>query len=365
MSSEFAADPAVSSAGLESQAKKPIASITFLRKNLLRQRDASGTALAGCDRLLEDAEYLLKYACRSGIELDEKIVQTIISAGAAPQLSSEETVTALAAVTTLAEKLKPVSAETLRACEHQAQHTIQRYWKYSLLLGVPLIILSLLSFLANGLTKSITDDITRANALAIALIPVMQTPPTEQANKTFAADQQVVANLQQFAAVMRDSEAKSHQLGYFILTFDKNRKAAEELQIQLPIVPIREVIRDILTYQTVRDFATQIQDRTASLYGAVSSIVLPPLYAVLGALAYLLRSISEQVRLRTFTPSPTDTARFMIAAIGGGVVGLFSNFTLGQGSVLSPLAIAFLVGYATDVFFSFLDGVQQTKSKSI
>jgi hypothetical protein len=98
----------------------------------------------------------------------------------------------------------------------------------------------------------------------------------------------------------------------------------------------------------------------------LSNFLLPPLYAMLGACAYLLRSFSEQVKARTFTPSTTDSARFIIAAIGGGAVGLFSSFTPGQVTSLSPLAIAFLVGYATDIFFSFLDGLQPafTKAKS-
>ena len=60
-------------------------------------------------------------------------------------------------------------------------------------------------------------------------------------------------------------------------------------------------------------------------------------------------------------PSRTDSARFIIAAIGGGAVGLFNNFTLGES--FPPLAIAFLVGYATDIFFSFLDRVQQSFTK--
>jgi len=40
-------------------------------------------------------------------------------------------------------------------------------------------------------------------------------------------------------------------------------------------------------------------------------------------------------------------------------VGLFSNLTIGQGASLSPLAVAFLIGYAADIFFSFLEGSMQ------
>jgi len=93
----------------------------------------------------------------------------------------------------------------------------------------------------------------------------------------------------------------------------------------------------------------------------LSNFLLPPLYAILGgACAYLLRSFSEQVRTRTLSPSRTDSARFIIAAIGG-AVGLFNNFTMGES--FPPLAIAFLVGYATDIFFSFLDRIQQSFTK--
>ncbi len=66
---------------------------------------------------------------------------------------------------------------------------------------------------------------------------------------------------------------------------------------------------------------------------------------------------------RTFTPSVANSARFLVAAIGGAVVGLFNNFTVGQGASIPPLAIAFLVGYAVDVFFTFLEGLLQVFTK--
>jgi hypothetical protein len=50
------------------------------------------------------------------------------------------------------------------------------------------------------------------------------------------------------------------------------------------------------------------------------------------------------------------SSRFFVALIGGTIVGLFNNFTV-PGASLSPLALAFLVGYGADFFFSFLDGL--------
>jgi hypothetical protein len=83
------------------------------------------------------------------------------------------------------------------------------------------------------------------------------------------------------------------------------------------------------------------------------------LYALLGACAAVLRAFSKQVEARTFAPSYATPARFVIAGIGGSVVGLFNNVAIGQGLSLSPLAVAFLIGYATDIFFSFLEGSTQ------
>jgi hypothetical protein len=113
-------------------------------------------------------------------------------------------------------------------------------------------------------------------------------------------------------------------------------------------------------YQHVRYFAQSIQHSVATSFGAVATCILPMLYAVLGACAFLLRSFEEQIRTRTFTAGDKHVARFLIAAIGGLIVGLFSNVNFAQGATLSPLAIAFLVGYAIDIFFSFLEGFLQT-----
>jgi len=64
--------------------------------------------------------------------------------------------------------------------------------------------------------------------------------------------------------------------------------------------------------------------------------ILPVLCALLGACAYLLRMYQDQVKSHTFTGSDTHAVRLVIAAIGGGVVGLFKNFTAGDGASISP-----------------------------
>jgi len=132
----------------------------------------------------------------------------------------------------------------------------------------------------------------------------------------------------------------------------------------LPDLPSAAATRT-LVYQDVRYFAQSLVDAVSVYYGAITTCILPVLYALLGTCAYLLRSFEQQISTRTFIPSSANTARFLIAAIAGAVVGLFNNFNISQTASIPPLAIAFLLGYAVDVFFAFLDGLMQTFTRSV
>ena len=57
--------------------------------------------------------------------------------------------------------------------------------------------------------------------------------------------------------------------------------------------------------------------------------------------------------MSTFVPSRSDSAHFLIAAIGGAVIGLFNSFSITQSASISPLAAAFLVGYAVAIIQAF------------
>jgi hypothetical protein len=95
-------------------------------------------------------------------------------------------------------------------------------------------------------------------------------------------------------------------------------------------------IQRTAVYLDVRYFAQSLVDNASVFYGAITTCVLPVLYALLGTCAYLLRTFEQQMSARTFTPSVANSARFLIAAIGGAVVGLFNNFNIIGGSLAAP-----------------------------
>jgi len=122
-----------------------------------------------------------------------------------------------------------------------------------------------------------------------------------------------------------------------------------------------ELTDRVAEYQQVRSFGNQIVEKASVYYGAFAISILPVLYALLGAVAYLLRSYEQQSKNRTLVSGEKPIARLLIAGIGGLVVGQFNN--VAQGINITPFAVAFLVGYAVDVFFTFLEGLFQMFTK--
>jgi len=126
----------------------------------------------GISKMLKDAEYLLDYAAEAGIELDKDLLRTIIAADTADFLSDEETANLMEAISRLARHLYPVTAETVRLSKDNAgAHQAVRFYSRCALLLLPLLVLfSTISFIVTGLSNSITEDINRANQLAVSLI---------------------------------------------------------------------------------------------------------------------------------------------------------------------------------------------------
>ena len=340
----------------------------------------------------DDALRLLLYAAEMGKEVDDTTRASVLRASIATRTGWDGTVAAnlLAALTKLSAQASPVTAESLKAYSDETRPTIRSLRKWTIWLAIPIIVFSLLGFVSSAISNVIRADITTANDLVVKLRPELGTaaaPKGGTPDKPLPEglnEGEVITQLQQYASTIRAIDARSRQLNWFVLraerdpfaqyrwnsklSLDKNRDNQKilkgKLQLEVGLSNMPESLDKLTdTYQDVRSFAQDVLDLVSVYYGAVTTCLLPVLYALLGACAYLLRSFEEQLKTKTFVPSRSNWARFLIAGIGGAVVGLFGNFTVTQGASISPLAIAFLVGYAADVFFSFLEGMLQTFNK--
>jgi hypothetical protein len=109
-------------------------------------------------------------------------------------------------------------------------------------------------------------------------------------------------------------------------------------------------------YGILRLAAVQAQEEAGLEVGVVLSFILPLLFGVIGAIAYVVRSISNEISSSTFSrAAPIQyLMRVTLGALAGVVVGFFTN--LSTQLALSPLALAFLAGYGVEALFAMFDG---------
>ena len=131
--------------------------------------------------------------------------------------------------------------------------------------------------------------------------------------------------------------------------------------LEKPLIPedaIDDGMQKLAVYQDIRAMAQNAERTSDIFWGAITSYLLPVLYSVLGASAFILRESVDQNFKKTFDPEYSrfaNRARLITAVIVGAVIGLFNGLWTTSIATASPLAVAFLAGYAADTFFSFLD----------
>ena len=109
----------------------------------------------------------------------------------------------------------------------------------------------------------------------------------------------------------------------------------------------------IRLYQAIREYAQDSVAINKSEVAAVSTYILPCLYALLGAFLYTCRS---SARRKHSDPIEGHNSRYAMAFIVGATISVFSSL-IPKDLLLSPLAIAFLAGYSIDAFVSRLDAL--------
>jgi hypothetical protein len=347
-----------------------------------KEPDRSDESPDYLDDALKHAELLLKHAVEKGTEIDPNIRNSIWQARGAAKSNRWDEVTAanlLTALTRLAAQVKPVTVKSLECSNKDTKKVLLCYYTVAAFLALVIGTFSVATFVASALSSAIRTDIVTGNELAVKLRVQLGPWPLETRHGVPPKNDEgdVITELQQFASTIRAIDGYARQLNWLLClvpgtvsdpfrdirgNMDETRKTFQ-LPEGLPNLAEAASGRTSV-YQDVRYFAQNVLDEVSFYYGATTACILPVLYALLGTCAYLLRSLKKHIRNQTYIPHYANSARFIIAAIGGAVVGLFDNFTVTQGASISPLAIAFLVGYAVDVFYAFLDGLLQTIIRS-
>jgi hypothetical protein len=197
---------------------------------------------------LKEAELLLAYAVEVGIEVEETVRGSILTARTESDgagLTRPAADNLLIALTTLAAKVRPVTVASLIACHDpkKPRAEIRFYGIIAGIIGLVILLFSLCTFASSRVSDQIGKDIETANNLAAKLRTELgPSPPAGNpspdapigTNVTMdvvwygtngippgLSDKDVITDLQQFAATMREIQGYAGLLKYFLLSFDQ------------------------------------------------------------------------------------------------------------------------------------------------
>ena len=337
---------------------------------------------------VKDADLLLSYAASTGRLPDlapEGVVRDLVSARQACEAGDVSASVAVAfwmAYSRLSSLTHPITAASIKAC---SKVSLRAAKAGAIILVMMIISFSIFLFMSNSIASDTAELIDQQNSAALKLwsdlqtlkatIAAQQAPGAAQvtlpaAMQGGAAAERVFEQTVEFArknSLLLQSAGKLHSWFEFwekeaspavIALGEGNADGITNVRVSpdlsSPEQIKAEVVKQIEAYQSIRDYALALYKTNSIIYGGVTTYVLPAIYALLGAFLYGFRLYSRLIRRQEYLRSAAHSARYYIAAIAGLVVGLFGSL-LPKSLALSPLAVAFLTGYAVEAFFSKLD----------
>ena len=335
---------------------------------------------------LNETGPLLRFAAERVKDLDPDLPLAIAQArqaATADQWSPEISQRFWNAFARLCDLIQPVTMDTIRSAQQKiqpppwrkrfgagpksiAQRSSGRYLRILFLLLALILPIQLFVWTCTNLSNKIDELVGRQKSQYLSLV---------QESNRLALESKVSAAPEKLSQELAAASASLHSLTYQIsaetrllermlgvglrmLTLglyelpEKNgpsdtKKSAGEA------TPVQIAAEEISRMQST---VVQVQEKANLVVGVLGAYILPILFGAIGAVAYIIRTISEQIRASTFSSS-SPTRHIMRAALGamaGVVVGLFSD--LSTKFSLPPLAVAFLAGYGVEAVFSMFDG---------
>ncbi len=143
------------------------------------------------------------------------------------------------------------------------------------------------------------------------------------------------------------------------LTQDEQIKA-----IEIYWTKTSEIRTQIKAVHLVQPWSRKILDSAETIENLLNFLILPTVFAALGALTNATRVADE--KFKAMTLSKVDRlgliSRILLGVVSGATVGIVFNAQqeLSDRSGLTELGLAFAFGYSVDIFFNLLDGIKNS-----
>ena len=352
---------------------------------------------------MEDARILVWYASRSGTAVEETVIAELAEARAAREAgewSAEREARFWTALNGLARAVRPVTVASIRASVeyggpgHEAtRRVVRRYRRATLGVLLLLLVAQIYWLIGNniagqidtlqkevgtqtdtlagleGRLRAVESDLEEASGRLIALMsagsPEEVLSPVRERVTELARQQQAlqveVARAKRLLASARDMLASSQILlqGWDIFTGEEDPlRVLSGLRNGPPADGPGEAGASADPRLRYADNLALLASRSA--LSTFNQYVLPLLYGLVGALAFILRTLSREMAAVTYAPADNlrYTLRWPLGMLAGITVGwFFDPETLTGLAAVQPLALAFLAGYSVELLFAGLDRI--------
>ncbi|OQW95235.1 MAG: hypothetical protein BWK79_03130 [Beggiatoa sp. IS2] len=293
---------------------------------------------------IQEAQLLLGYVARNGLDVDETIVANIVQAKGwleQKEWDPEKEIRFWNSFNMLSKIVQPVSVASLKA---DATSTVGFYQKWSIFVLAILLLMQVYLLMGSSRYEKVAELPPKVEQLIERLeIEIESVPPEQRAENrkintlTAEIDQyqdQLTANYR----LLNEWSLKS--LWQFAFPFSWSEEKSVE--------PVNGSPVEVKILLQEKEFILK----------TVQSYILPLLYGLLGASAFVLRTLNTEIKNLTYvtTSNISYRLRIQLGALSGLAIGWFTGFDspLSFGS-LSPFALAFIAGYSVELLFTAMD----------
>ncbi len=330
---------------------------------------------------VENANLMLAHASEKGLKIDAELVAKIVKAKYI-QSNGEWNATNEAefwqAFRDISQTIHPVTIDSILAANQELEErnwwsrmmgirrgktltrrAVSGYVRWSLLALAAMLIIQIYSLIGTTILNNIRDSNARINKMEDEIILQQKLESTQKAIAIELNKDMVVAerekNIELLAIWLRpiDFVLLNEPADLSVLEKTKSEKNKED-------------------FEKINALGTSVTQSAQHPILIIGSYILPLFYGLLGAFAYVLRGLSEEIREITYSVDSDIKyiLRITLGALAGLAVGLVfvpdtDHFVTLN---LPPLTLAFIAGYSIEFLFTAIDrfvlGVNKTKAKS-
>ena len=326
------------------------------------------------DQVINDGQRLITYIARNGdSQLDPEITAIILESkykAARNEWTAEAENLFMINYDKLAKIVYPVTVESINAiiplqpnkkrAPTKAERAVGWYRRYTMLALLLLLTSQIYWLFGHDLLANLQQAIEQKENTRIALIEVKNVEPdrTSLAAQLVRQNQQIDANyklLMSWNKFWSFSDMLNNEMPEHV-------RIEYELQKNALLQPGDEQLFAKLELEHHRKQANIIQSENILsanfILQALQQYFLPLLYGLLGAFIFVLRSLLREIKSLTYTfdSEIRYRLRLTLGALGGMIIGWFLKPDEADAlASLSPMAMAFLMGYNVDLLFSLMD----------